>query len=261
MPRKLSLLIIALIACLALNKGAGAGNGKFAEQQVHIFAAASLTDALNRLARTSDTGQTPRMQLTFGSSGALARQITQRAPASIFISASSEWIDYLDQQRLLVAKSRRTIARNRLVLIAPKSHPFKFRFAGSPDLAEALIGGQLAIADPAHAPAGRYAREALVSLGIWDQLKSRTVRAQHVRGALVMVARGGATAGLVYATDAKGARNIALIDTVPQKLHSPIRYAAAIVGGADNPATRAVYDRLTGARAKSIYAALGFETE
>ena len=227
---------------------------------VTIFAAASLTDALRAVAdRPGRSG--PTWRLSFAASSTLARQIEQGAPADIFISADEAWMDYLVRRQRIVEGSRRDVAANRLVVVRPG-----VALAGGrepPETVEtlraALLAGsdRIATGDPAHVPAGRYARAALVDLGLWSAVEPRLVRADNVRSALAFVERGEAGAGIVYATDARLSRSVQVVARFPAASHPPIRYPAAIVVGAAAPA-RAAWDELFTAPAQALFRAAGF---
>ena len=171
-----------------------------------VFAAASLSSALAELA-THYEG----MRLSVASSSTLAKQIAAGAPADIYFSANVEWMDYLQARQHIEQDTRVRFARD-------------FNFAGA-------FAGRLALGDPDHVPAGQYARQTLEQLGWWLALKSRIAPAPDVRAALVYVERGECAAGLVYATDAAQSDRVITLATVPDSLHRPIVYPAAIVKG------------------------------
>ena len=133
----------------------------------------------------------------------LARQIEAGSNADVFISADQEWMDYLQARNLIAKPSRVNLVGNRLVLIAPADSKIELEIRPGFDLAGALAGGRLSTGDPDTVPVGRYARSALTSLGVWDQVADRLVRADNVRSAMTFVSRGEAPLGIVYATDAQ----------------------------------------------------------
>ncbi|RYF93215.1 MAG: molybdate ABC transporter substrate-binding protein [Caulobacteraceae bacterium] len=220
-----------------------------------IFAAASLQTALTRIA-AGYRGPGGPMQVSFGASSAMARQIAQGAPADLFISADSEWMDWLAARRLVAAGTRRNLLSNRLVLIAPRGSRPGLRIGPGMPLARALGGGRLAIADPVAVPAGRYGKAALTNLGVWDSVAGRLAPAENVRAALAYVARGEAPLGIVYATDARAEPRVRVVGTFPQATHPRIVYPAALVRA--TPGGRAVLNYLSGSKAMTVFAAEGF---
>jgi molybdate transport system substrate-binding protein len=159
----------------------------------------------------------------------LARQIDQGAPADVFVSANADWIDFLDTRDRLVPGSVAAFARGALVVVAPKGTDVNIDLDPEFAISDAFKG-RLAIADPAHVPAGQYAKEALQALGWWNVLSGRLAVASDVRGALTYVDRGACDLGIVYATDATISSRVKVVAVFPDSLHSPIWYLAAEVG-------------------------------
>ncbi|MFG0274555.1 MAG: molybdate ABC transporter substrate-binding protein, partial [Phycisphaerales bacterium] len=191
-----------------------------------IFVAASMADAIDAIAEdfTESTGQ--RIAISAGASSVLARQIEAGAQADVYISADGAWMNALVTAGRIDADSRTDLAGNRLVVVAAASTgPISFD-------AEPPASGRIALADPSHVPAGRYAREALESLRWWHSLEPRIVSAPDVRAALRLVEIGEAEFGFVYATDAARSDRVAVVGAVPASLHTSIRYPAAICVGA-----------------------------
>ena len=234
-----------------------------ARAQVTVFAAASLTDALTDIARLWQAEGHPAPILSFAASSTLARQIEAGAPASLFASADTKWADYLEQRHLLAPGTRADLLRNELVLIVPAGHAASeaaigrdFDFAG-------LLGatGRLATGDPAHVPAGIYAAQALRHLGVWDALAPRLAPTQDVRGALLLVERGEAPAGIVYATDAAASPRVAVAGRFAPDSHDPIEYPFAITAAGDTREARALLAFLRGPLAQAAFARRGFAPE
>jgi molybdate transport system substrate-binding protein len=192
-----------------------------------VFAAASLTNVLGELAPAWEKRSGVTVKLSFAASSMLARQIEAGSNADVFISADQEWMDYLQARHLIAQASRVDIVRNRLVLIAPADSKIVLEIRPGFDLAGALAGGRLSAGDPDTVPAGRYARSALMSLGVWDQVADRLVRADNVRSAMNFVSRGEASLGIVYATDAQIDHKVRVVATFPDNTHAPITYPAA----------------------------------
>ncbi len=226
-----------------------------------IFAAASLKTALDQIAadQARETGQ--RWRISYAASSALARQIEAGAPADLFLSADLDWMDYLEQRRLLRPGTRSTLLGNRLVLIAPggaRSAIPPVLDAGT-DLRQALgVDGRLAIADPGSVPAGKYGKAALSGLGLWPQVEGRLAPAENVRAALLLVVRGEAPLGLVYETDAAEA-GVAIVSRIPTGSHPPILYPVAIPVTARHPDAAAILHRLRTPAALARFRAAGFQ--
>jgi molybdate transport system substrate-binding protein len=147
------------------------------------------------------------------------------------MSADQEWMDYLAERRLIRRETRRDLVGNRLVLVAPASSTLTLRIARGFPLRSALGDERLAMGDPDYVPAGKYARGALMTLGVWPDVADRLVRAENVRVALAYVARGETPLGIVYATDARADTRVKVVDTFPAETHLPIRYpVAALIG-------------------------------
>jgi molybdate transport system substrate-binding protein len=223
-----------------------------------VFAAASLTDALDEVAAAYATGGKKAPKFAYSSSSMLARQIDNGAPASLFISADEPWMDYLAKRDLVVAGTRQSFLSNRLVLVAPAKRPVRTEIEFGFPFAQILGSDKLAMADPDSVPAGRYGKAALINLGVWRDVEANVVRAENVRAALTFVERDEAHAGIVYATDAMIAKNVVIAGTFPETSHPPISYSVAIVVGHDTPAARAFYAYLLSTPAKSVYRKFGF---
>ena len=230
---------------------------------VTVFAAASLTDAMEAVGEAYTEATGAEVRFSFASSSTLARQIEAGAPADMYASANQRWMDHLQAQGLIAADTRVSPIANRLVLVAPAGEaPADMTIAPGVDLARHLgEGGRLAVGDPAHVPAGLYAEEALTSLGLWETLAPRLARADDVRAALALVARGEVPLGIVYATDAAITADVEVVGTFPAESHTPITYPFAVVADADGPAVERLFAFLTGAEARAIFAGFGFETE
>lgn len=257
LPRLFRLLYVLPALILAVPAGAAEESAP-----VTLFAAASATDAVNEIAeayaaRARDTTG-GSIRPVVAASSTLARQISQGAPADLFLSANVNWMDYLDGLQLLQDGSRVPLLSNRLVLIAPAGSALRLRLTPQLDLARLLGDGRLAIGDPNHVPAGIYARQALESLGLWDQVAGKLAQASNVRAALALVDRGEAVAGIVYETDAAISPRVRIVDGFPAAVRPKIVYPLAIVAGHDRPEVRRVYDFLQSAEATAIFSKHGF---
>lgn len=226
-----------------------------------VFAAASLREALDAAAEAfvRERGG-PRPVLSYAASSALARQIEQGAPADLFVSADREWMDHLERRGHLRAGSRTTLASNRLVLVGPASGPSAVsRIEPGFALAAALgRDGRLAVGDISAVPAGRYARAALESLGVWPSVEGRLARTENVRVALALVARGEAPLGVVYATDARVEPRVRVLGAFPEASHPPILYPAAVTASSRSSRAGAFLDFLRSPAGFEVLAAHGF---
>jgi molybdate transport system substrate-binding protein len=229
----------------------------FLSLNVVIFAAASLQTALDALLSQMEQATGAHVVVSYASSATLARQLEQGAPADLFISADLDWMDYVAQRKLIRPASRVNLLGNRLVLIAPKDHPLALKIGPRFGLAAALGRDRLALADPETVPAGKYARAALVNLGVWDAVAARVVPADTVRAALRLVSRGEAALGVVYRTDAAADPTVVVVDTFADSLHPPIVYPAALTSTASEAGARAL-EFLKSAAARRIFEQQGF---
>jgi molybdate transport system substrate-binding protein len=217
---------VLLAFLLGLSPAAGA-------ETVSVFAAASLREVMDALGREFEKATGHRVVVVYAASNALARQIEAGAPADVFVSADAEWADYVESRGLARAGSRRDVAGNELVLVAPaKSAPTRLRIGPGFPLAKALGPGRLAVANPDAVPAGKYAKTALATLGIWDSVKGRLAPAENVRTALAFVATGEAPFGIVYRSDAVSERGVRVVDTFPPAVHPPIVYPLLVLKNA-----------------------------
>ena len=235
---RLALLLCAMLAAVAAP----------ARAEVTVFAAASLTDVLQPLADAYAQTSGQGVRVAFGSSATLARQI----------AAGAAWMDTLEATQAIVPASRRVLAGNRLVLVAPAAHPIALTLTPGLPLAEALDGGRLALADPDSVPAGRYARAALTHLGAWDAVAPHLVRGEDVRHALRYVARGEAPLGIVYLSDARAEPAVVIVAVFPDDSHPPIVYPMAATARAAPAAAEAFMAYLLGDVAQSALRAAGF---
>jgi molybdate transport system substrate-binding protein len=231
-----------------------------AQEPVTVFAAASLTDALRALGQEWQARGNPAPRFSFAASSALARQIEQGAPADLFMSADEPWMDYVQQRNLVVNAARVSPLGNALVLVAPANAARPVPLARGTDLAS-LLGpnGRIATGDPAHVPAGRYAQAALEWMGQWIALSPRLARADNVRAALLLVERGEAPFGIVYATDAAASPGVRVAGTFPAESHPPITYPFALLRRAEGKAqARALLGFLAGPEAQPTWQRFGF---
>jgi molybdate transport system substrate-binding protein len=247
---KLRTLMAFILGWLALPGVASAADAT-------IYAAASLKDALSEIGDLYKVKSGKTVEFSFAASSALARQIEAGAAADIFFSADTDWMDYLHERSLIGAASRKNLLSNRLVLIAPADSQISLAIARGFDISGALGDGRLSLADPDSVPAGKYARAALTSLGVWTGVAEKLVRAENVRAALTYVARGEAPLGIVYETDAKLEPAVKVIGVFPADSHPQIIYPIALTPNASAPA----HDFLSfveGPTAAEIFRKFGF---
>jgi len=251
-----ALLSLALL-CLAV-EGRPLPAAEAQAPQLLVFAAASLTDALQEIGSAYEKTTAVKVKLSFDASSNLARQIEAGAKADVFFSADTQWMDYLQTRNLIQASTRQNVVGSSLVLIAAADSQIKLQIAPHFPLVAALgKDGRLATGDPDSVPAGRYARSALSTLGVWDEVSPRLARAENVRVALSYVARGEAPLGIVYATDALVDKTVRVVDTFPANTHPPIVYPVALTKSAQSAAA-AFVAYLTGPRGHEVFAKYGF---
>lgn len=228
-------------------------------QDVVVFAAASLTNALDEAARAFEQQGGARLKISYAASSALAKQIESGAPADLFISADLDWMNYLEQRHLIQTATRRNVLGNRLVLVAPADGDLKVEIKPGLDLAGFLRGGRLAMADPDSVPAGRYGKAALEKLGLWNSVRAAVAPAESVRAALLFVSRREAPLGIVYATDAAADPRVRIVGVFPEDSHPPIIYPAALTADSKNPSAARLLEFLGSPAVMPIFEKEGFK--
>lgn len=222
------LYILALTLLLAaVATGCGSNEAKQNQEPVNltVSAAGSLTDAVKELKNIYENQQNEvTITLNLASSGTLQKQIEEGAPADLFISASKAKMDALSEKGLIVEDSRKNILNNNIVLIAGKES----NLTGFEDLAGNRVE-KVSIGVPESVPAGRYAKEVLISLGLWDKINSKLVLAKTVRQVLAYVENGNVDAGLVYSSDTTISDRIKILAAAPSDSHKPIVYPVAVI--------------------------------
>jgi len=251
--------LLAAAATLALAGAPVRAAADAAANEVLVFAAASLTDALGAVAAAwmAETGHVARLSLA--GSAALANQILRGAPADVVILANTDWMDALAAAGALRDGSRRDLLGNRLVLIAHGRAAAPVSIDAALDLAGMLGAGRLSMALVDAVPAGIYGRAALTGLGLWDAVAPQVAQSSSVRSALAFVALGEAPLGIVYATDAVVEDNVTVIGTFPPGSHPPIILPAAITAQSASPVAGAFLDFLGSDTARAIWTGHGFE--
>jgi molybdate transport system substrate-binding protein len=248
MKFRLAIAAIAALACLALPAAAA--------EKVNVFAAASLKTALDQI--IADWTSKGEVAATYGASSALAKQIGDGAPADIFISADEAWMDDVAKKSLIKPDSRKDLAGNTLVLVAPADSKATVDIAKPDGIAAVLGDGRLAVADVKSVPAGKYAKAALEKLGAWPAVESKLAMQENVRAALALVARGETPLGIVYGSDAVAEPKVKVIAVFPDDSHAPIRYPASLVATSQSPAAQEFLDFLSSEPAQETLKKNGF---
>ena len=199
-----------------------------AQADITVYAAASLTGALTEIAKSFEQEHNTAVKLSFAASSALAKQIEQGAPADVFISADTKWVDYLDNKGKIDHDSFKQLLGNTLVLVAPTGQGFKVKMEKGYDFAHAFEGN-LCTGTVESVPVGIYAKEALTKLDWWKAIQPRVVGAEDVKAALNLVERGECETGIVYETDAQQSKKVEVIARFPDDTHAPIVYPAVLV--------------------------------
>lgn len=252
LTRRLALAAtLCLTATLSIPAQAAAGD-------ITIFAAASMKTALDEIVTVwnAETGNTA--VASYGGSSTLAKQIQEGAPADLFISAAVNWMDTLEDGKLIKPETRIDLLGNSLVLVAHGSEVAAVEIAPGFDLAGMLGGSRLAMALVDSVPAGVYGKAALTSLGVWDAVEPKVAQADNVRAALAFVATGEAPLGIVYATDAVAEPGVSVVGTFPAGSHAPIIFPAAVIAESAKPEAEAFLTYLSGAKAQAAFEGQGF---
>lgn len=248
-----SLIIFGLILGRCLFSGS-----VMAQESVLVFAAAStyapVTEAIKDFGKRSEY----KITVSFAGSSTLAQQISQGAPADLYLSANTRWVDFLEDKGLVKANDRSAFLTNQLVLIGSKGREKQsgFEFMHLP---QRLGDNRIALGDPDHVPAGIYAKAALVKLGIWEQLRRKITRQPNVTSALALVERNEVPYGIVYATDAQRSEKVDLVAVFPKDSHPEISYVLAKVSNQSTKAAEQFYEFLLSEAGQTIFKRYGFE--
>jgi molybdate transport system substrate-binding protein len=248
--RRLCTIFVLMLGLFALPFAAIAADAT-------VYAAASLKDALSEIGDLYKAKSGKTVEFSFAASSALGRQIEAGTTADMFFSADTDWMDYVQQRSLIEVASRKHLLSNRLVLIAPADSQVSLTIEKGFDIKGALGDGRLSLADPDSVPAGKYARAALTSLGVWSGVADKLVRAENVRVALTYVARGEAPLGIVYETDAKSEAAVKVIGVFPSDSHPPIIYPVALTPNASETA-REFLTFVEGPKGAEVFRKYGF---
>jgi molybdate transport system substrate-binding protein len=252
MHRLAGFCLSLLILCGAVHSPAAA------EDTLTVFAAASMKNALDDIDATFTARTGIKVNTSYAASSTLAKQIEQGAPADIFVSADTDWMDYAVGRKTINEATRVNLLGNSIVLIAPKDSRLDSVAIGPGfDLAKLAGDGRIATGDVRAVPVGKYAKAALEKLGAWAAAEPKFAMADSVRAALTLVARGEAALGIVYATDARVEPGVKIIGTFPPDTHPPIVYPVAVTATA-KPEAKIYLDHLHSSAAKAVLEKYGF---
>ncbi len=227
-------------------------------EEVVVFAAASLKDALDAVAADFQAATGNTVTISYAGSNALAKQIIEGAPADIFISAAVNWMDEVEKAGLVVPDAREDLLGNTLVLVAHGKDVAPVEIGPGFDLAALLGEGKLSMAMVDSVPAGQYGKESLEKLGVWSAVEGSVAQSENVRAALALVSTGEAPYGIGYASDAVADENVTVVGTFPADSHKPIVYPAALLTGAADAADKAFFEALSSDGADAKFTEQGF---
>lgn len=244
-----------LAAILSISFSANAAN---AATNLKVYAASSMTNAIDEIAQNFEEKYDVSITPVYGGSSSIARQIINGAPADIFISANTKWMDYLVDKDVISRDNVTSLVRNSLVLIAPQSSELtSFNFSDATAWEKALHGNRLALGNPTSVPAGMYAKESLTTLGVWKEIQTQIAPAKNVRLALALVERGEAPLGVVYKTDAQLTDKVKIVGEFASDTHAAIVYPAAVVN--DSTESDQFFQYLKSDEAARVFAQYGFQ--
>src|ERR1700751_5552318 len=250
--------VAGLFAAFVILSGAAVSPAAAQDKTLTVFAAASMKNALDDIdaAFTARTGV--KVTASYAASSQLAKQIEQGAPADIFVSADTDWMDYGIGKKTINEPTRQNLLGNSIVLIAPKDSKIdNVTIAQGFDLSKLAADGKIATGDVKSVPVGKYAKAALEKLGAWQAAEPKFAMAESVRAALTLVARGEAVLGIVYSTDPKVEPGVKIVGTFPPDSHPPIIYPVAATTTA-KPETADYLDYLHSQAAKAVLEKYGF---
>ncbi len=252
-------LLRSLFIAMALTASGAVPVMAQADKPLVVFAAASLKNALDAIAADWRASDGTEVKVSYAASSALAKQIAGGAPADLFISADIPWMDDVGGKGMIAPGTRRNLLGNTLVMVAgPDWKGEAITISAGFPLGDLLESGRLAVADTSAVPAGKYAKAALQSLGVWPSVEGKLAQAENVRAALALVARGEAPLGIVYGSDARAEAKVRVVGVFPEGSHPPVIYPAAVLSESSHPKARDFLDYLGGTSAKARFEAEGF---
>lgn len=253
----LSTLLCLQLLLFAPGRSLAGGQPQTAKVDLTVSAAISLTNALDeakQLYASENPGVT--IAINYGASGTLQLQIEQGAPVDVFISAAPKQMDALEAKSLLLEGTRKDLLRNEVVLIVPKDSTAGI--SSFQDLTRPNVK-QVALGEPTTVPAGQYAKEVLMNLGIYDAVSAKAILAKDVRQVLTYVETGNVDAGIVYSTDALSSSEVKVVAWAPEKSHAPVVYPVAVIRDSKNPSAAKQFAAfLSSPRAAAIFQKYGF---
>lgn len=254
--RLIFILAILMLASIACSNGGDADPPGGTTVIMTISAAASLKDALNEIKQLYEsTHDDVLLSFNYGASGALQQQIEQGAPVDLFLAAASKNMDALVGQGLIMEDKHTSLLSNALVVVTPTDGVV---LSSITDLTREDVT-QIAIGIPASVPAGNYAQQALWKVGIWEELRTKTVQAKDVRQVLQYVETGNVDAGFVYETDARTSDNVRVAFKVDPDAHERIDYPIGVVKATKHREQAvSVYDFLSSQASLDIFRKYGF---
>ena len=245
-------LVVSVLAMVLLAACSGSGGS---DDELLVFAATSLTDAMAEAAEEFEASSGTKVEVSFGPSRALAQQIARGANPDLYLAAGQPPMEFLVEGGHVAADGVVGLLSNKIVLITGRD------VSGVGDI-DALADADLeriVMPDPEIAPAGNYARTALQNLGLWERMQPRIVFANDVRATLTYVQTGNADAGFLYQTDAATADDVAVLDIVPVDSYPDVVYPAAVVQGAKSErGAKAMLEFLESEAGKEIFRRHGF---
>src|ERR1700751_5191698 len=250
--------LTGLFAALVILWGAAFSPAAAQDKTLTVFAAASMKNALDDIdaAFTARTGV--KVNASYAASSQLAKQIEQGAPADIFVSADTDWMDYATSKKAINEPTRVNLLGNSIVLVAPKDSKVDSVAIGPGfDLAKLAGDGKIATGDVKSVPVGKYAKAALEKLGAWQAAEPKFAMAESVRAAMTLGARSEPVLGIVYSTDAKVEPGVKIVGTFPADTHPPIIYPVAATVSAKAEA-KDYLDYLHSSAAKAVLEKYGF---
>jgi molybdate transport system substrate-binding protein len=250
-PLRLPLILATLFLALSTTFAS-------ADDPIIIFAAASMKTALDEAGAAFQAETGVETKISYGGSLALARQLTQGAPADIFVSADEDSMDVAAKGNAIKPESRFDLLANSLVVVANKTSSLQSLALTPTEVAAAIGAGKLATGEVNSVPVGKYAKEALTNLGLWEEVSPHLAMTDNVRAALAFVARNEAPLGIVYATDAVAEPAVRVVAIFPDSSHKPIVYPVALSAASHNPSAIKFLDFLRSPAARAIFARQGF---
>lgn len=251
--------IAGLFTAFVMLAGASLSPAAAEDKTITVFAAASMKNALDEVDAAYTTKTGVKIIASYAASSVLAKQIEQGAPADVFVSADTDWMDYAISRKTINEPTRVNLLGNSIVLIAPKDSEINnVTISQGFDLAKLAGDGRIATGDVKSVPAGKYAKAALEKLGAWQAAEPKFAMTESVRAALTLVARGEANLGIVYSTDAKVEPGVKIVGTFPVDSHPAIIYPVAAIMTA-KPETNDYLAFLKSSAAKTILEKYGFK--